>query len=93
MSFKIQYKNECKKIKSPDNFEQLMSYTTRAFEGLDLPPKFKFYYLDSDGDMISLSCQEDFTEAIDSMDGTIKLIIEESLESAKISIDLDQSFR
>jgi len=43
--------------------------------------------------MISLSCQEDFTEAIDSMDGTIKLIIEESLESAKISIDLDQSFR
>lgn len=54
IQFKVTFKSETKKFKKPDNFEGLVSQTIRAF-GQNLPPQFKFFYMDSDEDLISIS--------------------------------------
>lgn len=52
--FKVTYKSETKKFKKPNDFEGLVQQTIKAF-GSSLPAHFKFFYVDSDGDMISIS--------------------------------------
>lgn len=89
--FKVTFKSETKKFKKPNDFEGLLQQTIKAF-GQSLPAHFKFFYVDSDGDMISVSSQEDLEEAIDSMPA-LKLIVEESSEAARFNLDADFSMR
>ena len=46
---------------------------------------FKFFYVDSEGDMISITSQDDLDEALECMQSTqaLKLILEESIEAAR----------
>jgi hypothetical protein len=63
MQVKLTYQNEIKKLRKPNDYESLKSQAMKAFA--DLPKDFKFFYIDSDGDTISISNQDDFEEAID----------------------------
>lgn len=63
----------------------------KAF-GSKLPYNFKFFYTDSENDIISISCQEDLVEAFQSMP-QLKLFVEDSIEAAKMNIDPDYSMR
>ena len=53
MSLKITFKNETKKTPFPKDYESLVNYVSRAFS--DLPQPLKFFYLDQDSDIISVS--------------------------------------
>lgn len=88
---KVTFKNETKKFKKPADFESLLNLTVRAF-GSTLPPQFKFYYVDAEGDLISISCQEDLEEALDSMPA-LRLIVEESIEAARFNLEPDFTMR
>jgi hypothetical protein len=90
IQFKVSYKSETKKFKKPDNFEGLVSQTVRAFGTQNLPPHFKFFYMDSDEDLISISSQEDLEEAIESTQA-LRLIVAENAESARFSFEPDFS--
>jgi hypothetical protein len=65
MQIKIIFKNETKKIKFTDTYDNLVQQTGKAFG--DLPLHFKFFYMDSECDMISISSQDDFEEALECM--------------------------
>lgn len=57
---KIIYLNETKRIPSVPSYQHLLKASTLAF---DLVGPFKFYYMDGDGDIITISDQNDFMEA------------------------------
>jgi hypothetical protein len=91
LQLKVIYKNETKKFKKPADFETLLSQTVKAF-GQTLPKNFKFFYQDPDGDLISISCQEDLEEAYSSM-GALRLFVEASIEQARQLLEPDFSMR
>jgi hypothetical protein len=57
MSLKLTYNNETKKIAFPKDYESLSQYVKKAFQGV--PSSFKFFYIDCDGDMISVTHDDD----------------------------------
>jgi hypothetical protein len=71
---KVTFNNETKKFKKPADYGGLLAATIKAFGGA-LPPNYKFFYTDSDGDMISISNQEDLEEAFSSMPLGLKLVV------------------
>lgn len=75
---KVIFKNETKKFKKPAEYDLLLQQTQKAF-GSTLPKNFKFFYQDPDGDLISISCQEDLEEAYASMTN-LRLFVETSIE-------------
>jgi hypothetical protein len=88
---KVIFKSETKKFKKPESYEVLLQQTQKAF-GSALPKQFKFFYQDSEGDVISISCQEDLEEALESIP-SLKLVIDESSESARFFMEPDYSMR
>lgn len=88
---KVTFKNETKKFRKPDSYEVLLQQTLKAF-GSTLPKQFKFFYHDPDGDLISISCQEDLEEAYSSMPA-LKLIVEGSIQEARNVMEPDFSMR
>jgi hypothetical protein len=89
--FKIVYKNETKNFRKPNDYESLVQQTIKAF-GSTLPKQFKFFYTDPDGDLISISCQEDLEEAFSSMIN-LKLVVESSIHEARSVMESDFSIR
>ena len=63
----------------------------KAF-GATLPKNFKFFYQDPEGDLISISCQEDLEEAYSSMT-TLRLIVEAPIQEARNLMEPDFSMR
>jgi len=58
MPLKIQFEKETHIYKGQlDSFKELLSYITLNFKSL--PASFSLYYMDSDMDQITLSCDED----------------------------------
>lgn len=53
MQIKLIYGTETKKIKRPKDYESLVNFSTRSFG--NLPQPYKFFYLDQDGDLITIS--------------------------------------
>ncbi len=88
---KVIYKSETKKFKKPETYEVLLQLTQKAY-GSTLPKQFKFFYQDSEGDVISISCQEDLEEALESIP-SLKLVVDESSESARFFMEPDYSMR
>jgi PB1 domain-containing protein len=73
------------------DFFDLTKITIDAF-AQELPKNFKFFYIDSEGDLISLTCQEDLDEALDSM-AELRLFIEENIELARSYFNADLSIK
>jgi len=88
---KVIFKNETKKLKRPTDYETLHLQTVKAF-GASLPKIFKFFYQDPEGDLISISCQEDLEEAYSSM-SALRLIVESSIQEARNLLEPDFSMR
>ena len=88
---KVIYKNETKKFKKPTEYEALHTQTLKAF-GATLPKNFKFFYQDPEGDLISISCQEDLEEAYSSMT-QLRLFVEASIQEARNLLEPDFSMR
>ena len=63
---KVTYKGDTKRIKlATHTFDELCQRTQGAFE--DLPASaLKFFYVDEESDLISVNCQADLTEALES---------------------------
>jgi hypothetical protein len=79
---KVSYKDETKRFKLTRSFEELMTITVKSFE--DLPDSFKFYYLDEDMEVISVSSDEDLIEVIDSESfKIIKMIVARNQNEAR----------
>ena len=53
MQIKVTYKGETKKIRHPNNFSELHSATVKSFGQIE--ESAKFFYVDSDFDLISIS--------------------------------------
>jgi hypothetical protein len=95
-SIKITFNNETKKIKVPASFIDLVDVTARAFGVQNLPEKFKYCYTDTDGDVITITSQEDLDEALEcgtGAGGILKLFIKESLQQSENFFDGESSFR
>lgn len=59
---KIIFQNETKRIPEVASFQLLLKASCQAFDLAGLKA-FKFYYVDGDGDIITISDQNDFNEA------------------------------
>lgn len=75
MSIKVQFKKEIHLFKGDKTYEDLLTFVESSFQ--KLPTTFILYYLDSDNDNITLSCDEDFLALIETHKGTPKIFIEE----------------
>ena len=65
-SIKLIFNNETKKLQFPKDYESLESYVKKAFQ--ELPQSFKFFYIDSDGDTISVTNDDDLISFRESSD-------------------------
>ena len=70
MKIKVIYLNETKRIQDAEDFEALIKQTQKAFR-LDQSVRFgeqvKFFYIDSDYDIISVTSQDDLDEFFEAM--------------------------
>lgn len=70
MKIKVIYLNETKRIQGAEDFEELTKQAQKAF-GLDQSVQFgeqvKFFYMDSDYDIISVTNQDDLDEFFEAM--------------------------
>ena len=77
----MSYKDETKRFKVQRSFEELMAITVKSFE--DLPKVFKYFYLDEDMELISVSSDDDLAEILDSeSNGIVKLIVAKNQNEA-----------
>ena len=80
-----------KKVKPTTDYDQLVAFARKAIEGV--PPTFKFFYIDLDNDMISISNQDDFQEALENYESqpSLKLIIAETIDEARLGLEQNSS--
>jgi hypothetical protein len=55
--------NETKRVRDPKSYMELVTLSSEAFSLGDKIELFKFYYVDSDGDIITVSSENDYQEA------------------------------
>ena len=80
---KIQYQEDTKRFPDFASYADAVKETMKAFDlEVDLIGKvLKFYYVDQDGDIISITSEGDLKEAQrEYPDGRLKLILTETLE-------------
>lgn len=87
---KILYNGDTKRLPEVEQYDQLVALTAKLFqfnEMVQLGENVKFYYVDSDGDIISITNQNDLTEAYSIIPkGQLRLIIAKSIDEAKEAI-------
>ena len=77
---KLTFKGDTKKVKLSGDYEELLQRTRASFD--DLPEgTLKFFYVDEESDLISVTSQADLTEALESTN-LVKLTVAESNEQA-----------
>jgi PB1 domain len=84
-SIKVTYLGETKRIKTTDSYECLLKQTRDIFF-YDQPKTqpIRFYYLDEEKELISITSRDDFSEALTIEDGNIlKLIVASNVSEAR----------
>ena len=66
---KIRFNFEIKKVRDLTNIEEVRAVCKVAFGTID-QSAIKFWYVDSDNDIISISSQDDFIEFLSEMEGS-----------------------
>lgn len=61
---KVTFNGETKRFKMTSDFNQLVTLTKNSFE--QLPESLKFFYLDEEEEVISVSCDQDLKELLNS---------------------------
>ena len=87
---KILFGTDTKRLPDETNFPHLLTLVSDAFQ-LDIKmmirDNFKFYYLDQDGDIISVTNQLDLDEAFKEMSlGKVKLVLARDIDQARQAI-------
>jgi len=83
---KIIYKNETKRIPDFANYQELVVAVAKAFnftEVLQFGDNIKLYYIDEDGDIVSITGQGDLEEAKQVINGPMRLVAATSNEEAR----------
>ena len=83
---KIIYKNETKRIPDFANYQELVATVAKAFnfnEMLQFGENIKLYYIDEDGDIVSISSQGDLGEAKQVINGPMRLVAATSPDEAR----------
>ena len=85
---KVIYKNEMKRLPDHKLYERLVSSTSSVFNLDNMKRKdyqtLKFYYIDQDGDIISITCQGDLNEAYQVLnDSQIRFVCAKNNEEAR----------
>ncbi len=94
-SIKVTYQGETKKVRRPEHYSALVKATQTAFP--DLQESFKYIYSDEDGDTITVSNNEDLSEALEHMGDKLKLQVdtrpgvEESQQMSMFNDDIKAS--
>lgn len=87
---KIIFGGETKRV--PDSivqFDQLLEYSSRIFNTNESSVKaggLKLFYMDDEGDVISVTCQSDLDQAIQAMAAKVKLIFAQNEDEARQSL-------
>ena len=84
-SIKVTYLGETKRIKKTNTYGELTLLTRQAFgSALEKVQQIKFYYLDDEQELISVSTQADLLEALSIEDvGVLKLTVATSASDAR----------
>ena len=78
---KVTFKGDTKKVKLDGGFDELVERTRNSFS--DLPEgTLKFFYVDEENDLISVSSQADLTEALESTTTQLRLTVAGSTRDA-----------
>ena len=79
---KVTFQGETKRLKLSGDYQELVKRTSSAFK--NLPPQIKFFYLDEDNEIISISSQSDYTEALEIEDiAALRLTVATSAADAR----------
>lgn len=79
---KVTFLGETKRLKLSGVYLELIQRTRTAFK--NVPQEIKFFYLDEDNEIISISSQSDYTEALEIGDlGSLRLIVASSVQDAR----------
>lgn len=79
---KVTFLGETKRLKLSGVYQELIQRTRTAFK--NVPQEIKFFYLDEDNEIISISSQSDYTEALEIGDlGSLRLIVASSVQDAR----------
>lgn len=79
MPFKVKHNKEIHIFKGPEDFQSLTSFVENSFKSV--PEDYILYYIDCDGDQITLSCDEDLKALKETCDSkNIKVFIGEELK-------------
>ena len=84
-SIKVTYLGETKRIKTTDSYESLLKQTRDIFfQDQPEAQPIRFYYLDEEKELISITSRDDFSEALTIEDGNIlKLIVASNVSEAR----------
>ena len=83
---KLVYKNDTKRVSDALSYEQLVMTAHEIFNlsmMVQLGENLKFFYQDSDGDIISVTNQSDLNEATQQMIKPLKLIIAQNADEMR----------
>ena len=82
---KIVYLDEIRRIVRPQSYADLVQLTRESFK--NLPASFRFFYIDSDEDIISITSEQDLMEALNCFPNVaIKIYVSESNEALKSTL-------
>lgn len=84
---KVIHQNDTKKFADFQSYNDLVTQAMKAFEINEinqLGENLKFYYMDQEGDIISITNQGDLDEA--RCEPTLKLVIARNVEDARMGL-------
>jgi len=91
-SIKLTIDGETKRLKLAPTFESLVAQANEKFPEQGLSKSLRFYYLDDDQEIISISSQHDYLEALEIEDvTTLKLIVAKSTQEARQVLEKQMS--
>ena len=89
MQIKITFNNETKKLRKTNDYQSFLASARKAFP--ELPAEFKFFYVDSDGDTISIGNEDDFNECMEYCQDAgltnLKLLIAKTVDDAQAKFE------
>ena len=79
---KVSFQGETKRLKLTGDYNELINRIKSAWSGVSEP--IKFFYLDEDNEIISITSQSDFSEALEIEDlSALKLVVAKSVQDAR----------
>ena len=86
---KVIFAGETKRVPDMKILEELINYSLTIFKGEELKANkdsLKLYYMDEDGDIISVTSQSDFDIALGVISSKVKLVFAEDEDEARMHL-------